>query len=82
MLFYRDIVKNFTTIKISLKCITLLSPARINENKIDYNLLPVILRNCDDLQTIQRSGNIDSSEMFVSFFVCRSEASFDLMPHR
>ena len=82
MLFYRDIVKNFTTIKISLKCITLLSPARINEIKIDYNLLPVISRNCGDLQTIQRSGNIDSSEMFVSFLVCRSETSFDLMPHR
>ena len=82
MLFYRDIVKNFTTIKISLKCITLLSPARINEIKIDYNLLPVILSNCGDLQTIQRSGDIDFSEMFIPFFRCQSEASFGLMPHR
>ena len=82
MLFYRDIVKNFTTIKISLKCITLLSPARINEIKTDYNLLPVILRNCGDLQTIQRSGNIDSSKMLVPFLICRSEAYFGLMPHR
>ena len=70
MLFYRDIVKNFTTIKISLKCITLLSPARMNEIKFNYNLLPVILSSCGDLQTIQKSRNIDSSEMVVPFFKC------------
>ena len=74
--------KTFATIKVSLKWFTLLSLARINEIKIDYNLLPVILSNCGDLQTIQRSGNIDFSEMFVLFSVCRSEASFGLMPHR
>ena len=53
----------------------------ISSKKVDYNLLPVTLGNGSDLQTIQRSGNLDSNEMAVPFFIYLSAAYFDLMPH-
>ena len=69
--------KTFRIIKISSKWITLLSPARIIKIKIDYNLLPVILAiTVSDLQTIQRSRNLDSNETVVPFFICGSAVSF------
>ena len=77
LLFYREIVRNFIIIKISSKCIALLSPARIIE--IYYIFLPAVLSNCSELQTIRRSGNIDSKKVVLLFFICRPALSYGLI---